>query len=166
MRLIIAFSVAILVPAGFVASWYAFVQFAAFPLDDPYIWIRIRSFLLLCIAITAIHVIVLGVPGYIILRWRNALRWWSILLSGFIMGAIPEAVLTWPLRYSELQLSAVMDGVQTMINGVPTMAGWLQFLVGVAYLGTCGVAGAAGFWFVWRKKANTLFNPDAQSRTG
>ena len=82
------------------------------------------------------------------------------------MGAIPEAILTWPLRYPELQVSAVVNGVQTMINGVPTMAGWLHFLAGVAFLGACGVAGAAGFWLVWRKSSNTLFNPDPRTRTG
>jgi hypothetical protein len=87
-------------------------------------------------------------------------------LSGFIMGAIPEGILTWPLRFTELQSSAVANGVQTMINGVPTMAGWLQFFAGAAFFGACGVAGAAGFWLVWRKNPNTLFNPDAQTRTG
>jgi hypothetical protein len=165
MKLIIAFSVAILVPPCLVASYCVFEGFATFP-DDPYIWIQTRSFFVLCLAITAMHVIVLGVPGYAILRWRNALRWWSVLLSGFIMGAIPDAIDTWPLGYSELRASAVLGGVQTMINGVPTMAGWLNFFAGVAFYGAFGVASAAGFWLVWRKNPNTLSNPDGQTRIG
>jgi hypothetical protein len=82
------------------------------------------------------------------------------------MGAIPDAIDTWPLGYSELRASAVLGGVQTMINGVPTIAGWLNFFAGVAFYGAFGVASAVGFWLVWRKNPNTLSNPDGQTRIG
>lgn len=150
MRLIIAFAAAILVPACIVTAWYLYGQFVTFESDDPYILIRTRTFLLLCLTLATLHVVFLGIPGYFILGWRNALRWWPILLSGFVLGAIPCAVFSWPLQYLGMQSSAVVNGVETMINGVPTVAGWLQFLGAVSFLGACGVSGAAAFWLVQR----------------
>jgi len=87
-------------------------------------------------------------PAYYLLLKLRAIRWWSTILVGFVLGAIPMAVFTWPLKYPELKTSASVDGVQTMINGIPTVAGWLQFIYGVSFFGVCGIAGALAFWLV------------------
>ena len=166
MKLIIAFSVAILVPACLLSLWYLYGQFLTFKPNDPYIWIRTRGFLVICLAIAATHVVALGLPAYLLLRWRKAVRWWSILLCGFILGALPIAVLSWPLRFADLKSSASVDGVQTMVNGVPTMAGWLQYVSGISFFGACGVAGAAAFWLVWRMSPNNSFKPNPLRSTG
>jgi hypothetical protein len=148
MRLIIAFVVAILVPACIGTGLYLYGQFVTFESNDPYILIRTRTFLFACLALATLHVVFLGIPGYFVLRRRNALRWWSILSSGFVLGAIPSAVLSWPLQYAGMRTSSVMDGVAMMNNGVPTIAGWLSYLGAVAVLGAYGVSGAAAFWLV------------------
>ena len=159
MRLIIAFAAAVLAPTCALALWYLYGQFVAFDSGDPYIWVRTRGFLLLCLAISAGHVIVLGIPAYLVLRWRGALRWWSALLSGFVLGAIPVGVLSWPLRYPDLKSSATVNGVQTMIDGIPTMAGWLQYLGGLSFFGACGAFAAAAFWLVRSMSPNNSFKP-------
>ena len=63
------------------------------------------------------------------------------------------AIFTWPLRYPEMKTSASVNGVKTMIDGVPTLDGWLQFLQGVSFLGVCGTAGALAFWLVAPNKS-------------
>lgn len=151
MRITFAFLAAILLPTCLMVAWYLYGQFAMFKPDDPYIWVRTKGFLSICFVISAAYVIVLGIPAYALLRWRNAVRWWSTIGAGFILGAIPFALYTWPLRYSNLHTSATFDGVQTMVNGSPTMAGWLQYLEALSFMGACGAVGALAFWVVARK---------------
>ena len=151
MKIALSFVAAILVPASLLTAWYLYGQFAMFESDDPYIWIRTRSFFLMCLSMATAYVVVLGIPTYLLLRKLNAIRWWSTIGAGFILGAIPEAISSWPLRYSELQTSATVDGVQTMIDGAPTLAGWMQYTWGVAFVGACGAVGALAFWAVSRR---------------
>jgi len=96
--------------------------------------------------------VVLGIPAYALLRWRNAVRWWSTVATGFALGALPAAILFWPLRYSELKASSSSDGVQTMVDGTPTLAGWMQYVGGLSFFGACGAVGALSFWLVMRKR--------------
>jgi hypothetical protein len=148
MRLIIAFAVAVLAPALGLGGWYLYEQFATPPSDDPYIWVRTRWFFIICFNISAAHVVALGIPAYFLLRWRSALRWWTALLAGFVLGALPMAVFSWPLRYANPENFLSVNGVEMMVNGVPTMAGWLQYLKGVSFFGACGLVAAAAFYAV------------------
>jgi hypothetical protein len=60
-------------------------------------------------------------------------------LCGFIVGFIPIALFSWPLRYGDSSSSATINGVQTLVNGVPTMAGWLSYLQGAVIFGFLGL---------------------------
>ena len=149
MKITLAFLAAIFVPVCLITGWYLWGQFTTFRPGDPYIWVRTGHFLSLCVLISAAYVIVLGMPAYAVLRWRNAVRGWSTIATGFVLGAAPVAVLLWPLRNSR-GASATIDGVSTIVNGVPTIAGWLQYLESVASFGVCGAAAATAFWFIAR----------------
>jgi hypothetical protein len=151
MRILFSFLAAILMPACLLTAWYLYGQFAVFESDDPYIWVRSKNFFFTCLLFAAAFVVVLGVPTYLLLRKLNAVCWWSTIGAGFILGAIPMAIFTWPLRYSELRSSASVDGVQTMIDGVPTLEGWVQYASAVSFVGACGAVGALAFWTVSRK---------------
>ncbi|MBB5208002.1 hypothetical protein [Chiayiivirga flava] len=159
MRLIIAFGAAVLAPTLALGAWYLYGQFATFESNDPYIWVRTRSFLSICLAISAAHVVVLGIPAYFLMRWRGLLRWWSALLAGFVLGALPAAVITWPLRYASPGSYASSNGVETMVNGVPTVAGWLQYMGGAASFGVCGLVAAAAFCAVRGMSPNSSSKP-------
>jgi hypothetical protein len=159
MRLIIAFVAAVLAPTIALVLWYLYGQFQVFDSGDPYIWVRTRGFFVICLLISLAHVVVLGIPTYLVLRWCDALRWWSTFLSGFVLGVIPFGVLSWPLRYASPGSSATVDGVETMVNGVPTTAGWLQYLGGVSFFGACGLFAAMVFWVVWGMGPNYSFKP-------
>jgi hypothetical protein len=95
MKTALAFVVAALAPACLMALWYLCGQFDTFPQDDPYIWVRTRNFWILCIAISSAHVLLLGVPAYALLRWRNAVRWWSAIAAGFVLATGSFAVWSW-----------------------------------------------------------------------
>jgi hypothetical protein len=151
MRTVASFLAAILTPAFLLTGWYLYGQFATFESDDPYIWVRTRGFLLYCLSVATAYVVILGIPTYLLLRRFNAIRWWSTIGAGFVLGSISVAILTWPLRYPELRTSASVDGVQTMIDGTPTVAGWLQYGSTVAFFGACGTIAALAFWVAYRK---------------
>jgi len=142
MRLAVAFVSAFVCPALIITAWYLYGQFAVFETDDPYIWIRTRGFFILSLIFSAGFVLLLGVPSYFLLRRFGKIHLWSTLLAGFILGAVPMAIFTWPSRLT----SASVNGVQTVIDGIPTMAGWLQFTGSVTFIGGCGIAGAFAFW--------------------
>lgn len=159
MRLLSAFLSAVIFPTLLIVGWYLYGQFSIFESDDPYIWVRTRNFLLLVLMISTGYVVLLGIPAFYLLKKLNVVRWWSTIGVGFILGALPMAILTWPLNYSGLKTSSSSNGVQTMIDGVPTMAGWLEFFTGVSFLGACGFLGALAFWVV---APNKLKQFDAQ----
>jgi hypothetical protein len=86
MRLVFAFLAAIFVPACLITGGYLHDQFARFESDDPFIWVRTRGFLVLCLSNAAAHVVVLGIPAYLVLRKLNAVRWWSGQIVPAIMA--------------------------------------------------------------------------------
>lgn len=155
MRITFAVLAAILAPAGVMALLYLYGQFMTFEADDPYIWVRTRGFLIICLLVSAAYVVVLGIPAYLLLRWRNAVHWWSAIASGFVLGAIPVALIAWPLQHAGHNTSASVNGVPTLIDGVPTTAGWMQYLYGVSQFGALGALGAFAFWLVLRMRPNT-----------
>lgn len=162
----LAFLAAALLPACLMALWYLYGQFQVFAPDDPYIWVRTRGWLLMCLMVSGAYVLALGLPAFLILKKLQAVRWWSTVGVGFVLGAIPPAVLAWPLRYPELRTSASVDGVQTMINGIPTLAGWLQYLSAVSFIGACGAVGALAFWLVWRHEPQPTVQADGPASGG
>jgi len=151
MRTVLAFLAAALFPTCLMTGWYLYGQFATFEANDPYIWVRTRGFLFMCLWVATAFVVVLGVPAYFLLRKLNAVRWWSTVATGFILGAVPYTIFAWPLQYAELHSSSTVDGVQTMIDGIPTAAGWIQFTSAALFFGACGAVGALAFWAVSRK---------------
>ncbi|MEM8492892.1 MAG: hypothetical protein AAF756_18915 [Pseudomonadota bacterium] len=162
MRLVLAFIAAIALPTALMALWYLYGQFQTFEADDPYIWVRTRGFLALTGAISASFVMILGLPTYLLLRYFNKVSWWSTFLSGFCLGAVPVGIFTWPLRYASPGSYSSVNGVETMIDGVPTIAGWFQFIEGVLFFGGLGFVAALAFWLV-APAPNKLSQRDAAS---
>ena len=104
--------------------WFLYGQFESFDASDPYIWIRTRGFSFIVFAVSACFVIVLGLPAYFLLKHIKRVTWWTTVVSGFFIAATPVAIFLWP--YGSPGSSASSNGVDTMINGVPTLAGWLD----------------------------------------
>lgn len=162
MRLVLAFISAIALPSALIVLWYLYGQFQTFEVDDPYIWVRTGSVFGLTATISSGFVLILGLPVYLLLRYFKKIFWWSTLLSGFCLGAIPAGIFTWPLRYAGPGSYSKVNGVETMVDGVPTMAGWLQFVEGVLFFGGLGFVAALAFWLV-APSPNKLSQQDAAS---
>ena len=92
--------------------------------------------------------IFIGIPIYLALRWKKWVNIATCTLGGFATVAVPIAFLTWPLRYSELKTTASIDGVATIIDGVPTAAGWALFAAGIIRYALLGAIGGVVFWAV------------------
>ena len=101
---------------------------------------------LIALVVAVGHVVFLGLPGFVWLYKLNCARWWSITMLGFVAGSLPIGVLTWPLRSGHAGSSTQLNGVWTMIDGIPTAAGWSQYGAGIAFYGALGALGAASFW--------------------
>lgn len=154
MRTLLAFVTAAVAPVLPWVLYYLYDQLERFPPDDPYIWVRSRNFFLICAAISSAHVLLLGVPAYALLRWRlkGSIRWWVSISAGIVLATIPIAVFSWPLKQAALRTSVTINGVQTMVDGTPTVAGWTRYVEGVGFFGACGALSGLAFWLVWRRR--------------
>jgi hypothetical protein len=90
----------------------------------------------------------IGVPIYLTLRWKKWANVATCVLAGFTVVALPIGVKTWPLRYAAPGSMSSVNGVATMIDGVPTAAGWAMFASGVFRLAVLGAIGGLVFWLV------------------
>jgi len=97
------------------------------------------------------HTLVLGVPLFLLLRWRGWVNVVTATAGGFVIGMLPDAIWSWPLWYAELKTSAWTGSYgQTMTEGVPTTAGWQQYIDGVLIFGAFGAFAGFVFWlYLW-----------------
>lgn len=115
---------------------------------------------LLAFVVTLGHALILGLPLALLYR---AKRWqWPGLAvaTGFLIGAIPIGVLIWPLKPSPGSSTRV-NGVLISVDGIPTMAGWLEFIRSLGMFGALGAAGALAFWLTLRW-AGALNDPSSE----
>jgi hypothetical protein len=91
------------------------------------------------------HAIVLGLPVFLFFRAKRWVNPFSSTGVGFVVGAVPGGVLTWPLRPG-IRGSASIDGVLTQIDGIPTVAGWLKYGEFLILLGAFGALAGLVFW--------------------
>jgi hypothetical protein len=91
----LALLVAVVLPALIIVLLYARESPS---IEDGFGWIR--GFAILVLLISGGHVFALGLPAFLLLKSYNAIRWWSVILAGFILGCVPVDVLTWPLSSS------------------------------------------------------------------
>ncbi len=150
MITLLALSTAAIAPAILITLIFLGAELLAPPNSDPYTWARTMSFMVACLSVSSLHVLLLGIPAFALLRWKNAVRWWSTIATGFFLAAVPIAVVTWPLQFAASTTHAAVNGTPTMVNGLPTVAGWVHYAQGPLLFGACGAVGALAFWLVWR----------------
>ena len=96
-------------------------------------------------AITLGHVVLLGLPVALLfgrLNWRSPVL---ALAGGLLVGALPAGLYFWPLDPGR-GTSAWSGDTATLIDGVPTWAGWLEYVVMLVGFGCLGELGAFAFW--------------------
>jgi hypothetical protein len=96
-------------------------------------------------AIALYHAVFFGLPLFLVFRSKGWINVMSCVVSGFAVGTVPAGVLTWPIQHPD-HMSASVDGVPTIINGVITAAGWVNYVKPVIYFGSFGALGGFAFW--------------------
>jgi hypothetical protein len=111
-------------------------------------------FMVIGVLVVAVpHVLVLGIPVFLLMRKRGWLNACAVSLAGFLAGGAPLAVVSFPpLRNtSGITYEATWyGGYYTFVNnGVTTVYGWLSYFEGVVTFGLQGTVAALVFWKVW-----------------
>jgi hypothetical protein len=99
-----------------------------------------RTTLVLCLA----HAIVLGLPLVFALRAKDRLGIVWCALAGFLVGALPFGIMALTSMYGVE--SASTGGTPTVVDHVPTLAGWIEYAYNVGFIGLFGLAGGITFW--------------------
>lgn len=102
--------------------------------------------------------LILGLPGFLILRSRLGLRFIHVTIAGGIIAAVPWLLLGLFGPNPEMATSGEHVSV---VGGAKTIFGWLEWmrLVSVTFL--LGLVGGAAFWFVamWRPPSSSGRTP-------
>lgn len=104
---------------------------------------------LFAFVVTLGHALILGLPLGLLYRAKRWHRPDLAIATGFLIGAIPMGVLIWPVQHRPGSSTRV-NGVLVSVDGIPTLAGWLDFLRLLGIFGALGAAGALTFWLVLR----------------
>jgi len=119
--------------------------------------------LLIALIISLAHVLLLGLPAVWLLHRFRLLRWWSLTVAGFVGACIPMAIWSWPVDPPGMKSSySYGNGSETIVakvDGVPTLAGWIDYAQSVAFVGLFGVIAALAFWLVIRRRGLFADNP-------
>ncbi|HXC26885.1 MAG TPA: hypothetical protein VNV38_02945 [Stellaceae bacterium] len=91
--------------------------------------------------VALVHAVALGLPAYLIARSLGLIRCWVSLPGGFVVGALPYAILALPWQ-------APPENLVTA-HIVPPFT-WQHYAAVTCGLGLLGAAGGLAAWFVWR----------------
>ena len=115
---------------------------------------------------SALHVFLIGVPVFFAFHRLKIIRWWTTLSAGFIGGAFPMAVYSWPYDSKGASTYTAWNGermVEYVVGGVPSSEGWLAYVQGFIFTGLLGAASALGYWLTWKllTRPNSSLHTDA-----
>lgn len=101
----------------------------------------------LVLVIGLIHLVPAAIL-YAVLAWRNKVSAWVCVLSGSLIGMLPVGIATfpYPLFGRPSMSNAWVGGTQTVIDGIPTLAGWIQYGQLLLFFGAIGAFAGFVFW--------------------
>lgn len=128
MRIVAVHASGLVVAAGTAAATFALASGAANIFTAAF-WVALG------------HAAFFGLPLYLLLRFRGLLPWWSAPLGGFVVGCIPIALLSLVPAADQ----ASTGSTATVVDGMRTAAGWLEYLTLVLGAGALGSIGGVAF---------------------
>lgn len=116
--------------------------------------------------IAGAHALLLGTPAVAWLLYKRSFALRSMLVAGFVVGVGPAAIMLNPYMVASSGTSSWSDGAWKIKDGVPTLAGWIDYLQQLGYAGVLGVIGGIAFYLVYRAiKPSTSPAPGVRSAT-
>jgi hypothetical protein len=113
-------------------------------------------------AIALGHAILLGLPLFLVFRSVSWINVTTCIMLGFVVGAAPVGVLTWPMQYPELHTGASVVGVPMIISNAIRTIGWTDYIKPLIYFGSFGAFSGFAFWaaLTWSGTFESdFFNP-------
>jgi hypothetical protein len=92
--------------------------------------------------------LVIALPLFLALKRWHRVDVYTSTLGGLIAAAAPIAFMSWPLRYASLRTNESLDDVVTLVNGVPTAAGWAFYAAEIVRFALLGAIGGLVFWAI------------------
>lgn len=104
---------------------------------------------------TVAHVLVIGVPAFLLLGRLGHRNGWRMATAGLLGGALPIGLSAWPRGDfspgSTSEREVLGHTLVTMQDGLPTLAGYAMHVVYMAIPGLLGMVSALVFWWCWRR---------------
>jgi hypothetical protein len=125
-------------------------------------WDQVGFMLLMAVVFAVPFVVLLGIPLTLLLQRIGYLKWWCLAAVGALAGAIFAG---WSGPGGDPGFSSGGNwygrSVDFVVNGKPTLYGWLSYVQSVAAFAFHGLAGATAFFIVWvrRMGPNNSFKP-------
>jgi hypothetical protein len=129
---------------------------------------QVMELLIFVVAFAAGFVLLLGLPLFFVLHRSGRDSWASLAGTGFVVAGLPVSILSWPIRTGSSSGGGWHGSyVQFVVDGVPTVYGWLQYVEGIVIYGLHGLIGAIVFFHVWRHYSgpNHAFKGDVAKAT-
>jgi hypothetical protein len=92
------------------------------------------------------HALVLGLPIFLVFWWERWVNLFTCTCGGFLVAAASGILPTWPIGPKGSSSSA--RGVPLVVDGVPTLAGWIEYLQVLIFLGFFGAIAGIVFWAI------------------
>ena len=92
--------------------------------------------------------VVIALPLFVALKRWYRVNVYTSTLGGLVAAAAPSAFTSWPLRYASLKTNESIDDFVTMVNGVPTAAGWAFYAAEIFRFALLGAIGGLVFWAI------------------
>jgi len=109
----------------------------------------------LAFAMAMLHALVLGLPLLLIFKSTRWVNFISCTCMGAVIGALPVAVLTWPMGFWRNLKQSTVNGLPTVVDGLPTAAGWSYYFQTVLYLALLGALAGTAFWIALKITGET-----------
>jgi hypothetical protein len=112
--------------------------------NDPRIAPMVFAFTLV---IALSHAVLLGLPLFLIFQSRGWMGIGTCVVLGFLIGAVPAGILTFPASAPAIYANAWAGDMPT--NALNTAAIWVGYMKPLMYLGPLGALGGIVFWAVF-----------------
>ncbi len=112
--------------------------------------------LIMVLVVSALVVLLLGLPAFLLIKRFGRLNRVSVALAGVLLGALPAA-FSWPSQVEGYSAGRNWHGnlVETYVDGVPTSYAWLIYGEGIVFFALHGLIAALVFYAVWRRRERT-----------
>jgi hypothetical protein len=104
------------------------------------------------------HVVFVGLPFFLILRQRRRVNAVTSIAAGFVAGIILVAIFTLPFRPGS---SSSFNNVPLIVDGMPTLAGWLAYVQGLVLPGLLGALAGFVCWLILKLTGNVTTTVEA-----